>query len=220
MQIRVKVDTRQLTRRLGDLARKAPQAIANGINRTAEELQRVQRADQRRSFTVRRPAFVDKAVKIKPFARRGSLFAIVLIDPPGGQARASILTQHEQGGPKRAKGGGRVAVPIDARRNKSDIVQKGQRIRALNLHPDGRGRIIGARRVFIAGRRGEANQVVLQRVGKGKRSKVRVLYSLERSVPLTPRLHFKQNAERVVRQSFARNLEAGIKEAIERARKA
>lgn len=216
MNIRVQVDTKELVRRMGALAQKAPQALANGINKTAEELQRVQRESQRRAFTVRRPQFVDRAVKIKPFARRNSLFAIVMIDPPGGQDRASILTQHEQGGQKHARSGSRVAVPIEARRNKSDIVQKGQRIRALNLHKEG-GRIIGARRTFMV--KGP-NPAVLQRVGKGKRSKVRVLYSLERSVPLRPRLHFKQNAERVVRQSFARNSEAGIIEAIERARKA
>lgn len=215
MNIRVRIDAKEVQRRMGDLARRSPRAVANAINKTAEDFQKEQRRVMRTAFTVRRPAFVDRAIKIKPFARSGSLSATVSVDPPGGQARASILTQHETAGQKRARDGGRVAVPIHARTNKAGIPQ---RIRQLGLKPDEHGRIVGRNRTFMVKKGGKVT--ILQRTGRGKNAGVRVLYTLKRSVPLKARLQFHKTAQRVVRQRLQPNLTAGIREAIEHARKA
>jgi hypothetical protein len=215
MNIRLSADTKELASKFGTLQRTAKQGVANAINRTAEEFQEAQRRHMRAVFTIRRPLFIHNSVKIKPFAKRTKLEATVLIDPPGGQARASILTQHEDGGTKRPRDGSRIAVPIDARRGKAGLVNKSERIKALNLHKEG-GRVVGDKRTYmVRGRNG--NVVIVRRTGKGKNSKTRILYALEKGVPLQRRLRFVETARRIVRARYPRNLQAGLQEAIRRA---
>lgn len=65
------------------------------INETGREGQRVQRAHQRAVFEVRRPGFVDSAVKQSPRATKQKPETRLIVEPLGGPSRASIISQHE-----------------------------------------------------------------------------------------------------------------------------
>lgn len=109
-----------------------PFVEAQSINDVAKGAQRVQRAHQREVFTVRRPGFVDNAVKIKPFATKDRPEARVWVDPPGGQARASILAQHEADEVKTPFRRRAIAVPTgNVPRTGAGIIKKGWRPKDL-----------------------------------------------------------------------------------------
>lgn len=74
-----------------------PFVEAMAINDSAKQAQKVQRAHQREAFEVRRKSFMDRAVKIKPFATKQKAEAKISVDPPGGQG----TRQH----PDAARGG-------------------------------------------------------------------------------------------------------------------
>jgi hypothetical protein len=204
----VRVKTQLVMRLTG--VRQLPFATAKAINTTAETFQKAQRAHQRQVFTVRRPAFVDKAVKIKPFARKGSPFAVVRIDPPGGKDRADVLTQHEEGGSK-LPAGRSLTVPELARRTKTGVIGKAQRPRAFGFELSGKKPLFAGDQVFV----GKHNTLLIRKPGgKGviiqgtrrKGGKRKVLYILTPRARLKPQLEFTDNATRIVKRDFARNL--------------
>ena len=131
-----------------EIGKQLPFGIMLAINDTLKDAQKLQRTYQRGIFTVRRPLFVDRAVKIKPFATKRTLEGRMSIDPPGGRSRRDILTKFESGGRKQSRRGRHVAIPIGARRTKAGIVQRGQRPKALGLVRRGRG-ARGKRRTFV-----------------------------------------------------------------------
>ncbi|HWK90243.1 MAG TPA: hypothetical protein VNP72_09615, partial [Longimicrobium sp.] len=149
MNVDVRTNAPQVARAMRENARQAAFALSRAINETAKDFQQAQREHQRSAFTVRRPAFVDNAVKIKPFATKSSLTARISIDPPGGRARADILTQHEHGGIKRPRGKS-IAIPKEVGTNKAGIVTKGQRPRVLDFKQHGSGNVMkGAKRTIL-----------------------------------------------------------------------
>lgn len=174
---------------MGRMADQFPFAISKTINATALDFQRFQRLHQRNVFEVRRAAFVDRSVKIKPFARKTSLEAVVTVDPPGGQARADILTKFEPGGRKTAKDGRSVAVPFEAGRTKKGIIRKGERPRSFAFRKAGRV-FKGKRRTFMIPGVG-----IFRRLGS---ESVALVYLLVRSVPIPKSLRFIANAKKVV----------------------
>lgn len=238
--MKVHVDDREVQRKLKELERQIPFGVAKGINRTAEQVQAVQRQHQRRVFTVRRPAFVDRGVKISQFANKRVPVARIEILPPGGADRASILTQHEPGGTKRPKDGRSLSVPHAARRGKRDLVPQVLRPKNLELVPHGRsGRVlVGKERTVLIRGAGGQGGLILQRQGprnkRGQkdsrdhryRSKVVarkgstlvLLYRLAIRAKISPRLRFHENARQVVRQSLARNVTEAVRDALATAR--
>ncbi len=196
-----------------EIGNQLPYAMALAINDTLKDAQQTQRLYQRRVFTVRRPKWVDRAVKIKPFATKRTLEGRMSVDPPGGQRRADILTKFETGGRKQSRRGRHVAIPIEARRTKAGIVQRGQRPKALGLVRRGRG-ARGKRRTFLVPHVG-----IFQRVGRGRRSRVRLLYLFEHSVPIPASLRFVENAKDTVHEKFGPNFSRGMDRAMRTARR-
>lgn len=240
----VKVDARDVERRLGAFRRQAPFAIATAINSTLELAQGAQRAQNRRAFKVKNPRFVDQSVKIRPFATRAKPTGIIQIEPPGGQARASILTQHEQGGTKTPQGRS-LWIPepkgeAPARRitKPTGGVAKGSgwRPRELNLRPHGTtGRVWrGDKRTFLI-RTGAGEGIVFERTGRGRslrssvrtrrtswggrRSGVRALYILTPRGRITPRLRFKEVVMHVIQRQWPHEMERAVMQAILSARR-
>lgn len=201
----------------------APFATAKALNAIADDIQKAQRAQGRESFTLRNPRFFDRSIKRRrsDFASKRNLEALVRVETPGDPSRSDIFTQHEKGGRKRPKQGSRLAVPIDAKRTPRGQIRKRDRIRALNLRPvraeDGSVEIEGDRGSFMV--RGKSgNPVILQRQGRRAKAPVRLLYTLERSVPLKPRLKFVETARAVVPRVMSKRMTEAWADAIRTSR--
>lgn len=216
MNVAVSLDMTNVTRRHRALwADQLPYATSLAINETAKKAQRVQGFHMMKVFTVRRPAFVGKAAKIKPFATKRALSATILIEPPGGKVRADILSKFEDGGTKRPRGQ-RLAIPIEARRGKAGIVSQANRPSAFNFKLKGagpKGQVYeGDKRTFMIKRPG-GKGLIVQRVGKGAaRSSIktgrqlagtRVLFAFRPSVKIDNRLHLEKNTKSTVRAAWA-----------------
>lgn len=200
-----------------------PFATSKAINATALDFQKAQREHQHDVFTIRRKTFVDRAVKIKPFATKQKPVATVSVDPPGGKARADILTQHEEGGTKTPKGTS-LAVPAEARRTKTGIIRKRDRPRAYDFkRVKTKGRIEvyrGNRRTYMI-RRPDGSGMIRRRIGKGKHGTHQGTIPLFRLTPkgeIKPTLDFTDNARRTVDDRFATNWEREFGKAIQSGR--
>ncbi|KKN35919.1 hypothetical protein LCGC14_0778900 [marine sediment metagenome] len=207
----VEFDSRDTQRWLGKMAKQTAFALSVAINDTLKDAQKVQRAHQRRVFTVRRPRYVEQAVKIKPFATKRTLTGTMAIDPPGSKRTADILAKFETGGTKRPRGR-HLAVPVEAKRTKAGVVSRRNRPKGFKFKRVGRS-IRGERRTFIIPSIG-----IFQRVGRRKNSQIRLLYRFKTSVPIGRRLDFIANAERVVQQMFDKNFERAFDRAVATAR--
>lgn len=191
-----------------------PFTTSSAINATAIKAQRAQREHMEDMFTVRRPRFTLRGVKIKPFARKKSLEARVWIDPPGGASRADILTKFEKGGTKRARDGGSIAIPGEGvRRTGAGVIRKDQRprrlIQSFDMKPVGRDRVFsmkgtgvwaGRRRSFMIRTSGGGGGI-FQRTGKGP-DDLKVLYRFRPSVEIEPDLEFIETVTGVVKKEF------------------
>lgn len=192
-----------------------PYATATAINSTAVEGQKDQRRHQRRVFDVRRPTWVDRAVKIKPFANKRRLYADIAIDAPGG--RSDILAKFEEGGRKRPRGES-IAIPQEARRTKAGVVSRSQRPRAFKFRASKKGgALIGEKRTMLI-RDQSGRGVIVQRVGRGRHVTKRVLYALEPVVPIKPVLGLQRNIFAAVRRSFGYHFRGAFERAVRTAR--
>jgi len=188
-----------------------PFATSKALNRMALRFQEDQRDHQRRIFTIRRPRFVDRAVKVKPFSTKRTLFADVSIDPPGGQARADVLTKFEDQTSKSPLRGRSIAVPTDAvPRTGAGIIRKGWRPGELfeGAKQHGRGRAIGSKGDVYHGkkktiliRKPGGKGFIFQYQGAGSvgtktghNSGLVCLYVLVPRVEIRPELDFERNA--------------------------
>lgn len=191
--------------------RQLPFALSLALNRTAEDGQAAVRRHLTEAFTLRRKAFIERTIKIetRDRASKTKLFVDVGVDPT-----RDFLAKFELGGLKTPRSGKSLAVPIDVKRNKADVVAKPYRLKALGLHKvtthKGKVRIIGEQRTFIAG------GAVLQRVGR--KGQVRVLYALKPSVPIKPTLQFVDTMTRTVTQRWQPNFEGSFAFAVKTAR--
>ena len=216
--INLSVDASGARAFFAELRGQLPFATATALNRTAEDGQAAVRKHLSEPFILRRREFIERTVKIETRDRASKTkpFVDVGIDPT-----RNFLAKFELGGEKRPIEGRALAVPIDVKTNKRDIVPKSLRLRNLNLHRVG-NRIVGDKGTFIAG------GAVLQRVGKrsrtfgptqfGRDPNIKVLYAFEDSVPIKPVLHFEQIMEKTVEQRWAPNFDGAIAFALRTAR--
>ena len=210
IDLRVDIRGTDVPRLIQDIYREQiPFVQMQTVNALAKDFQKKQRAHQRRIFDVRRGPFFDRAVKIKPFARKQRPAARVLIDPPGGQALADIITKFQTDTRKTAREG-TLAIPISERRTKAGVVAKKDHPRRLNFKPHGgSGRVMrGRRRTFLVRTR-SGEGFIFRRVGRGPGSTLEVLWRLQREVPIEPELDFFVNAREVMdRLAVRRALES------------
>lgn len=193
-------------------------ATSKALNVTANDVQaEIQRGLEGR-FILRRRGFVLRTIKIDPRERatKYDLRAVIRVDP-----QRNILAKFEAGGVKRARSGRRLAVPDEARRKRTDIVPAALRPKALKLRlhrtKAGKVQFKGEQRTFLV-EKSTFSSGILQRVGRGRGSRVRVLYWFQRGVLLDPLLRFETTARRVVAQRFNVNFAEAMRLAIETAR--
>jgi hypothetical protein len=132
-------------------------------------------------------------IKIKP-ATKDDLSAEV-------RTMADWLKIHEDGGIKHAASG-RLAVPTDnVRRNKRFIIPRNQRPKGL------------AGKAFVL--MTKKGPVLAQRISRGKRKGLIVLYGLESSARIKKQPTFHDPIQKVVDHSLTKNIEAGIQNALD-----
>lgn len=198
---RIEVLGEEAARRMFDeIGRQGPFALSRTLNALANKTQQTVQNQLGERFTLRRPDFVKRTIYRKPgqdFATKSKLEAAVRVHPD-----RNFLAKFEDGGTKTSTSGSRLAVPIEVRRNKNEVITKANRPKALLNKP----------KVFKKGK------LILQQVGRAKAAVTRVLYVLTRSVTIAPRLHMADTAKRVTEQDFARIAEAEIEHALRSAR--
>lgn len=217
----IALDPADLLGELDSIARRQlPYATARALNAVAFDFQDAQRGGLAERFRLRRPAFVQQGIYFpkqqRADYRRGDLSATVSIEP-----KRDFLSKFEQGGWKAPRSARRLAVPIGARRTKSDIVQAGDRLGALGFRLHGRGPKgtvgRGLKRTFSI-RFPDGRGYIFRRVGRGKGSTVHLLYLFRPRVAIPPSLEFHATAVEVARARFVPAFAAAFGDALRTAR--
>lgn len=191
MRISVEADIKGAVAKLNAVrSTQIPFAASLAINALAKDAQVEIRQGMASAFTLRRKDFLEKqGAKIVQFAKKSALQAVIGTDP-----KASFLGKFTRGG-DRPHGGLSIAIPVDVRRNKSDVVTKANRPRALLASTKNNG-------VYIkrdASGRGE----ILKRVGRGKQARTQLLYLLVPRARVPRSLPYEEIVARAVRGAFA-----------------
>jgi hypothetical protein len=210
--------------------RQLPYAMKLGLNRTAEEIQAAQSLHLGQAFTIRRPWVQRFGIKIGKgdFATKEKAWVTIQINPD-----ADFLIKFEDGGLKRPRGSAQaLAIPIQARRNKADIVQASQRPRAFQFQRASSS--VGSRTTIYRGnnntmllQKPDGSGVILQRMaraqkgvkrGPGQDPHLKLLYILRPTAPIKPTLQFYEIGKRVGHERFAINMQGMLAYAIKTAR--
>jgi len=183
-------------------------ATARALNKTALDFQQAERERLRLFFTLRRPSFIElQTVKMLKEAdqrnwraTKGNLSVTIGNDP-----KADFMAKFEDGGEKTAIDGGDIAIPIDARTNKQDIVLASQRPRALfENEPD---------TTFLI-RPGADSHLTPGIYERTPDHHVRFMYELEPDVRIDPLLGFEETAQHVVEERWAINFSEAFEQAL------
>lgn len=185
-------------RAIANFGDRARFAASVGLNRTANEVQDGIRAGLPSHFTLRREAFVKNTIYRKPgedFASKTKLTAGVRINE-----ERNFLAKFEAGGLKEPTGGRRfLAIPVDVKRNKADIVTKANSIRAL----------LASGKAFLK------NGRVWLKTGRGGKQ-LKLAYVLKPSVKIDPDLRFVETGTRIALERLAPNVLGAIQVEIDR----
>jgi hypothetical protein len=167
-----------------------------GLTRTALQGQEAVRGALRGNFTLRGTWFEQQnrfGIKTKRATPRDMTAEIM--------TRADWLLKHETGQDKTSIQGHSIAVPTDqVRRNKRLIIPRGQRPLGL-----------GTKAFVLQTKHGP---VLAQRITRGKRKGVIILYGLERKVKIQKKSVFYEPIDKVVRRRGQENIEKGIMQAV------
>lgn len=209
MQINLKVTGTDAVRaELQRIGRQAPFAMSLALNNTANEAQRAIKDSLSSRFTLRRKGFVENTIyrqKGVDFATKTHLQASIRVNP----AR-NFLAQHEEGGSKTPMSGTNVAIPLAAvQPDRGTVIPK--RLRPSGLRMNGQVRkVVTPNGTFL----------VRNRPGKGRGQldgwRTEFLYKLKRSVPIKPRLQFRDTATKAINDSFVRHALLGIDQSLGR----
>lgn len=213
MRIDVKFDTSALKVKTDREIKRLAYNTAQALNETAKAVQLEERANLDRKFTIRKPTFMYRLVKIFKFAsaRQGRPFVEIGVDPTKTRV---LLGFFEKGGVKPPAKGKSVAVPLTggpARPSFPQSVAAAFRFTALRLHPRGGRRVkrfhpsalaaaparapqfIGAQRTFQIPKVG-----IFQRIAEG----IRAVYLYVRRPKLNARLDFFKIAKQTIAKEW------------------
>lgn len=205
MIVQVVLDPEDLVAELDDFGRRQlPYATALALNKVGFSFQEAQQAGLEDRMRLRRATFVKQGIYFpreqRADYRRGELAATVSIEP-----KRDFLAKFEQGGWKAPRAARRLAIPIEARRTKSDVVSAGDRLGALGFRLHGRsaratvGR--GLKRTFSI-RFPDGRGYIFRRTGRGRRSDLKLLYLFRPRVAIPASLGFHDTAEATARARF------------------
>jgi len=215
--VTMELDTRQASAFVRAVwADQLPFATSKAINDSAKGGQVVQRAHQRAIFEVRRPDFVDKAVKISKFANKKQDVpeARMRVEPPGGRKRADVIDKFETDRTKRARFSKSLAVPTrHVPRTAGGIIRKGWRPKDV-VGKEFRLRGLAFRGVVVRGPDGRGTIFAAEEGGR----QIAALYQLVPEVSIEPELHFVDNIRRHVLDNWDANFNRAFTAAMQTAR--
>jgi hypothetical protein len=166
-------------------------ALARALTRTAQDEQGDVRSDLPHRFTIRN-TWVSRGIRITPATKAKPEAIVGSLEP--------FMARQETGGQKRARSAHHVAVPVKAKRNKRDIIPKGQRPAALKGKP-------GVFKIVTA------SAGIMRREGK-QRYPLQILYWLKSGVTVRPRFGFQNTTADTVRKRFGLNFIASLSDAM------
>lgn len=219
----VALDPSDLVAELDDFGkRQLPYATALALNSVGYAFQSEEQEHQLpRRFTLRRERFIKQGIYFPreqraDYRRGGELAAMVSLEP-----RRDFLAKYEQGGWKAPRSAHRLAIPIDARTTKAGVVSAGDRIGALGFRLHGRGPKgtvgRGLKRTFSI-RLPDGRGYIFRRVGRGRRSQLRLLYLFRPRVAIPASFGFYSTAETIARARFVQSFTEGFERAMRTAR--
>lgn len=229
MEFDVHVDDGDVSRAMRDIhANQLPFAEARAVLWTANDFQRGQYRRMADVFTLRRPDFARRSVKMRredrPTKQRPE--ATVRIESPGG--RSDIFAKFEADRIKGPFRGRSIAVPTDnVPRSQSGVIPKFWRPSALleDAQQVGRGPVIGTRgnvyRGKVRKRKGVRRAAFLIRKPGGRGTiferdadELIPLYQLVPRVSIDPVLGFERTARRVVAERWGDNFTRSFNAAV------
>lgn len=169
--------------------------LARGLTRTAKDGQSAVLRSLHGNFQIRNrwPEVGPLAIQVKSATPRDLSAEI--------RTRADFLIPHEEGKAKTPQTGRHVVVPTDqVRRNKRLIIPRGQRPRGL-----------GAKAFVLQTKNGP---VLAQRISRGKRKGVIILYGMEPKVRIKKVSTFYGPIEKVVARRGGRHINDSIRDAL------
>lgn len=184
-----------------DIAKQVRFALASTLTAVAKEAQPASISEVEHSFTVRnnwlKPSNA-MGIKVLPASKDDLSGAVV--------TRADWLNLHEEGGVK-IPGGQFLAIPTsNVRRTKRQIIQRGQRPKAL----------VG-KRDFVLKTKKNGKLILFQRRGRKKKSHVVAMYILDKKAPIKKRPTFREPVvltfEKRFDPLFHRNLQNALRTA-------
>lgn len=193
--ISLRLDDREVRRNLRKLSRsEMPRAMADALNKTSFEIldaekahaARVFEGPQTERFLAGRGSFRFNK------ASAGKLQTEIFPTPGPDGRRLRILEQQREGGIFTPGDEGRfviekrIAVPVEAKRTRRGRVRK------------------RSKRSFVAG------SAVLERVGRGRRSRVRVLFALTPQIRIRPRFEFMRTARDTAQRVFVSKVRRSV----------
>lgn len=196
--INIKVKTGQAIRALNNIRNEVDEVTAKAINRVALDAQEAVREHIAREFILRRKSFIDRSIKIKPFAKPSKLSATLAVDPPGGE-KNDVLSKFEFGGDKQAQGGNLAIPTTDVRKNVRNIVRARNKPRNM-------------KRTFVMKTK-SGRKVIARR--KNKKQLV-FPWVLLPSVPITKKLDLVKITNEVVAKNFSDKWTKEWRKAVER----
>ncbi|MBE0672638.1 MAG: hypothetical protein IH588_18840 [Anaerolineales bacterium] len=200
MKINVDIQGLEATaKKIFNLEKQIRYAGAVALTRTAQEVQAAAIANIRREFTVRGSWLRTGGrfgVGIQR-ATKDNLQAVV-------ENRAPWLEAHEEGEVRTPRGQHFAIAQPGVRRTKTEVIAKAQRPtrlkRAFKIETD------------------SGVPLLLQRVGRGARSLLRVMYQLTSRAKIRPELNFVKQGRVVVFRVWKRNFDEALAQALRTAR--
>lgn len=188
--------------------RQIPFATSKMLNAVTIDVQEQERQGARSAFKVRRQTWLDRSFKITKFAKKNDLHTRLEISPPGDPTKADIISKFEDGGTKTPTGRS-IAVPVDARRSKSDVITPANRPKAL----------LAKGKAFLIRSQSTGKGVIKQRKGRGKRATEVVLYGLTKLARIPKRLSFFAIARATLKRQVNVRFEQALRDALRTARR-
>lgn len=217
LKVTITVDAAGVLSGLDRLSAQVPYALAQGINNTLKGAQADIRATLPGHFTLRHRPFIERTIKIVQFAKKGNQVGILAVDPT-----RDFLAKFEEDTTKTSLTGKSLAVPLigGARPQPTSVIPTRFQIKNLKLRAvrtaSGKVMLKGELGTFVL--KGATNTLILQRLGSGKNSRVKVLYVFKRSVPITPDLGFIATATKGIDARWPFEMAAAFDAAVATAR--
>ncbi len=200
MKIGVRLDTAQTRQAFGNLEKQVRFATAVALTRTAQAAQKEVREQLPERFTIR-SGWVAKGIRITP-ARKNNLQA-------GVRVLDDFMALQETGGLKASRRGNSLGIPVGARPRPESRTGPARFPGALLQKPGH----------FIAPLEPGSNRMALwRRTGRGRRSKMKLMYVFADQVRIEPRFGFQETVEETVHRHLQVAFTNALMEALRTAR--